>query len=89
VSCCQRNGDGVSAVAARVAARKALHPELYCASPNCLWQTGGGNCPRHGGPFWSRARELRAASRSVQVSLQEETWPGDDADRTDDEEGLR
>lgn len=36
-------------VAANVAASKAAHPELYCPTPRCLWRTGGGPCPRHGG----------------------------------------
>ena len=35
-------------VAAKVAAHKKAHPDLYCSK--CLWKTGGGNCPRHGGP---------------------------------------
>lgn len=33
--------------AAKVAAHKKLHPELYC--PKCLFKTGGGACSRHGG----------------------------------------
>lgn len=34
-----------SSPAALVAERKRAHPELFC--PRCLWQTGGGYCPRH------------------------------------------
>ena len=33
--------------AAKVAAHKEAHPELYCPEPRCLWRTGGGRCPRH------------------------------------------
>lgn len=36
-----------SSVAAKVREHKEKHPELYC--PKCLWRTGGGPCPRHGG----------------------------------------
>ena len=35
-------------VAAKVRKDKEAHPEKYC--PKCLWKTGGGPCPRHGGP---------------------------------------
>lgn len=28
---------------------KEEHPERYCPARNCLWRTGGGWCPRHGG----------------------------------------
>jgi hypothetical protein len=35
--------------AAKVAAHKNAHPELYCPDARCLWRTGGGRCPRHGG----------------------------------------
>ncbi len=35
-------------VAAKVAQRKADHPEQFCPAPRCLWRTGdGGYCPRH------------------------------------------
>lgn len=34
--------------AAKVAARKEAHPELYCPHKRCLWRTGDGSyCPRH------------------------------------------
>lgn len=33
----------------RVALDKAAHPERYCPVAKCLWRTGGGLCPRHGG----------------------------------------
>lgn len=45
-------------VAAREAARKREKPHLYCR--DCLWMTGGGQCPRHGGPRWSAARQAEA-----------------------------
>lgn len=34
-------------VAARVAQRKAHHPEMFCPVPRCLWRTNGERCPRH------------------------------------------
>lgn len=37
-------------VAAQVAKSKERHPEKFCPAPKCLWRTGGGYCPRHGGP---------------------------------------
>ena len=39
-----------TSTAAKVAAHKQQHPELYCPAKKCLWKTGGGACPRHGGP---------------------------------------
>jgi hypothetical protein len=36
-------------VAAKVSENKRKHPERYCPHPKCLWPTGGGYCPRHGG----------------------------------------
>lgn len=48
--------------AASVAQRKASKPELYC--PKCLWMTGGGACPRHGGPPWTKEREAEARAKS-------------------------
>jgi hypothetical protein len=34
--------------AAKVAANKEKHPELYCPKKRCLWRTGDGTyCPRH------------------------------------------
>jgi Uncharacterized conserved protein len=34
--------------AAQVAARKAAHPEKYCANSRCLWRTTTSSvCPRH------------------------------------------
>lgn len=37
-----------NAVAAKVAERKAQHPERYCPATRCLWNTGDGSyCPRH------------------------------------------
>jgi hypothetical protein len=35
--------------ASKVAARKEKYPEVYCPYRRCLWHTGGGYCPRHGG----------------------------------------
>lgn len=37
-------------VAASVAKAKEAHPEQFCPTSRCLWRTGGGLCPRHGGP---------------------------------------
>jgi len=48
-------------VAAKVAANKAKHPEDYCPTPNCLWNTkriGGGPCPRHGGAKLSTMQQI-------------------------------
>lgn len=39
----------MSNVAANVRKDKDKHPENYCPEPRCLWRTGGGYCPRHGG----------------------------------------
>jgi hypothetical protein len=36
-------------VAASVAQAKERHPEQFCPTRKCLWRTGGGKCPRHGG----------------------------------------
>ncbi len=33
--------------AARCRQEKEKYPDRYC--PRCLWRTGGGHCPRHGG----------------------------------------
>jgi hypothetical protein len=48
--------------AAKVTERKRRRPDLYC--PRCLWMTGGGACPRHGGPAWTEARAAEARRRS-------------------------
>lgn len=42
--------------------RKERRPDLYC--PQCLWMTGGGPCPRHGGPAWTPERQAEATRRS-------------------------
>lgn len=52
----------MSYVAAKVAARKKVRPELYC--PTCLWMTGGGACQRHGGPAWNKDRQEAAIAKS-------------------------
>lgn len=39
-----------ASVAARVRKEKDANPEKFCSKPSCLWRTGGGPCPRHGGP---------------------------------------
>ncbi len=49
-------------VAGKVAARKKARPDLYCSK--CLWMTGGGDCPRHGGPEWTKEREAAALAKS-------------------------
>jgi hypothetical protein len=36
-------------IAAQVREHKEAHPEQYCPNPRCLWKTGGGFCPNHGG----------------------------------------
>jgi len=51
-------------VAAKVAANKARHPELYCPNAKCLWRTGGGYCPRHQ-PANSRQLETRLEMKEV------------------------
>ena len=33
--------------AAKVAAHKEAHPELYCTQKRCLWRTADDYCPRH------------------------------------------
>jgi hypothetical protein len=45
---------------ADVKTRKQERPELYC--PKCLWMTGGGSCPNHGGP--KRTSQLDAAAKT-------------------------
>jgi len=35
--------------AAKVAEAKRKHPDQFCPRARCLWRTGGGPCPRHGG----------------------------------------
>lgn len=42
--------------------RKERFPWLYCT--RCLWMTGGGQCPRHGGPEWTQERADEALRRS-------------------------
>jgi hypothetical protein len=44
--------------------RKQSKPELYCPDKRCLWMTGGGYCPNHGGPAWTKEREGLARKRS-------------------------
>jgi hypothetical protein len=51
-------------VAAEVAKRKERRPELYCPEPRCLWETGGGHCPRHAKTFASIADLRRGAAAS-------------------------
>jgi hypothetical protein len=63
-------------VAARVAARKEQRPELYCPERACLWLTGGGRCPRHGGPAWTKARQAEAIAKSRQEAF-DNIKPGD------------
>lgn len=61
-----------ASVAKSVRERKARRPDLYC--PQCLWMTGGGPCPRHGGPAWTKEREeaARAKSRGETLSTTDE-----------------
>ena len=49
-----------------VKARKAARPDLYC--PRCLWMTGGGPCPRHGGPEWTPERAEAALTKSREAA---------------------
>jgi hypothetical protein len=47
--------------AAKVAKHKEANPHLYCSK--CLWKTGGGNCPRHGGgSFPLESVQIRSCS---------------------------
>ena len=39
---------GRDSTAMKVRQDKEKNPHLFCK--NCLWKTGGGQCPRHGGP---------------------------------------
>lgn len=58
-------GEGVvseGSTAAKVAERKRKRPDLYCSK--CLWMTGGGDCPRHGGEPWTKEREAAAKAKS-------------------------
>jgi hypothetical protein len=50
--------------AAKVAERKQRQPDLYCSEPRCLWLTGGGKCPRHGGPAWTPERQREASAKA-------------------------
>ena len=52
--------------AENVRKRKEKRPDLYC--PKCLWMTGGGPCPRHGGPAWTKEREEEARKKSREGS---------------------
>jgi hypothetical protein len=63
--------------AAKVAARKRQRPDLYCR--DCLWMTGGGQCPRHGGPAWTKERQAEAVARSQAPTPRklEDLKPGD------------
>lgn len=38
---------GYQSTAASVARMKEKNPNAYCPQKRCLWQTGGGYCPRH------------------------------------------
>lgn len=42
--------------------RKMERPELYC--PKCLWMTGGGPCPRHGGAARTPEMDRDAKAKS-------------------------
>ena len=52
----------MSKTAQKVAERKKERPDLYCR--DCLWMTGGGQCPRHGGSPWTPEREEAAREKS-------------------------
>jgi hypothetical protein len=56
--------------AANARQRKDQKPELYCQ--HCLWMTGGGLCPRHGGPEFTPERQLLARKRSSESITPEE-----------------
>jgi hypothetical protein len=58
---------GASNPAEQVRKRKEKRPDLYC--PKCLWMTGGGPCPRHGGPAWTKKREEAARAKSREGSV--------------------
>ena len=62
-------------VAAKVAANKARHPELYCPAPKCLWRTGGGWCPRHqtensGNGFCSAMAPARRGQEQLREAIE-------------------
>ncbi len=52
-------------VAARVAKQKADRPDLYCPANRCLWRTGGGRCPRHGGSMELTDNERTSAESNL------------------------
>lgn len=58
----------MSRTAAKVAERKRQHPELYCPDRRCLWMTGGGPCPKHGGPAWTDERQREAIKKSQKAT---------------------
>jgi len=40
---------GRDSTAMKVRLNKEKNPHLYCGDKKCLYRTGGGNCPKHGG----------------------------------------
>ena len=46
-------------VAKSVRESKEKYPEKYCPNPRCLGNTGGGPCPKHGGPSWKELDSRR------------------------------
>ena len=45
--------------AAKVAAHKAAHPEMYCIVSKCLYRTDALRCPRHAeAPYKAQAPKL-------------------------------
>ena len=53
--------------ASKVAAGKAARPDLYCPMAHCLWRTGGGHCPRHGGTAVVLSADERALLARVRA----------------------
>ena len=53
--------------ASKVAAGKAARPDLYCPTDRCLWRTGGGHCPRHGGTAVVLSADERAVLARVRA----------------------
>lgn len=57
-----------NSVAKSVRERKEKRPELFCPESRCLWLTGGGKCPKHGGPPHPRRNAANYTERMEENS---------------------
>lgn len=61
-------------VQAAVGMDKARKPNLFCGYPKCLWRTGGGDCPRHGGAACPSCRKTKLMAGRVNPTGKRGGW---------------